>query len=117
MQDNDNRRVHPRRPLALAARIYPSGDPCTIVDLTPRGMRLQLVRPMAMPDGFIVVEWESGDAHDAQAVWSDACDVGVQILRSCDLRDHTPHPFAAAKAAWLASNGDGCEVNGVFLQN
>lgn len=107
MEDNDNRRVHPRRALALRARIFPPGDECTIVDMTPRGMRLRLTRPTPMPDGFIVVEWVSGDAHDAQAVWARECEVGIQILRSCDLRDHTPHPFATAKAAWLACQEDG----------
>ena len=64
-------------------------------------MRLQLEAPLPMADSFIVVEWASGDAHDAQAIWMREGEVGVQVLRTCDLRDRTPLPFAEAKAAWL----------------
>ncbi|WP_421931758.1 hypothetical protein [Phenylobacterium sp.] len=54
-----------------------------------------------MPNTFVVVEWDSGEAHEAQAVWFKAAEVGIEILRSCDLRDRVPHVFAEAKAAWL----------------
>lgn len=96
----ENRRVHPRRAAWTPAKVFPSGLDCVIVDQTPRGMRLRLSQPSRLPDGFILVEWETGDAHDAHAVWERGLEVGIQIQRSCDLRDRTPHAFAEAQAAW-----------------
>ena len=110
MDRADNRRRHARGSTALAARIFPSGFPCQILDISPRGMRLQLETPLPMADSFIVVEWASGDAHDAQAIWIREGEVGVQVLRTCDLRDRAPFPFAEAKAAWLAERAADPEV-------
>ena len=109
----DNRRVHPRRAARALAKVFPSGLECVIVDETPRGMRLRLSQPTRLPDGFILVEWETGDAHDAHAVWETGLEVGIQIQRSCDLRDRTPHAFAEARAAWtqdVAGEGEPWET-------
>lgn len=103
-----DQRLHPRKPASTAAKIFPSGLDCVILDATPRGLRLLLPAVVSLPDGFIVVEWANGDAHEGEAVWARGNEVGVNIQRSCDLRDRVPHAFAEARAAW--SVGSSLEV-------
>jgi hypothetical protein len=96
------RRTTPRIETTLEGRLFPGGQACAILDLSEGGARLSMAHPYDLGVEVLVIEWESGRAHDGQVVWTTDREAGVRFLRSCHLQGRVPVGFADAQAAWQA---------------
>lgn len=77
-----------------------------LVDSSVRGMGLRLEAGTSLPDTFVLVEWSSGEAHEAELAWARGQEVGIRILRSGDLHGRVPPAFMEARDLWLSERGD-----------
>lgn len=99
-----DRRREQRVPVDVEARALPGGYPCRILDLSPSGARIRMPAGL-LPATFVLVEWSTGRAHQAQVRWREGPELGVRFLRSCDLRGMVPRTFVDAKAMWMRRDG------------
>ena len=96
----DERREAEREDVRLRARVFPDGAYCLIGDINRTGARLVFPDAATGVRPAVVVLWDTGQAFQVEAVWNRLNEVGVRFLRTCQLDDDVPAPFAAAKAAW-----------------
>lgn len=101
-KEGQDRRERPRSSTSLTARIFPGNVECTIMDISSRGMGLRLELPTPLPDLFVLVEWQTGEAHEAEVVWAQGPEVGIRIFRSGDLRGRVPVGFTEARDRWAS---------------
>lgn len=95
-----DRRREVRLPVDMDARILPGGAACRIVDSSPGGARVRMRQAVILPSTCVLIEWNSGRAHEGQVVWRQGAEAGLKLIRSCDLRGIVPAAFVAAKSAW-----------------
>ena len=98
-----DRRFRPRLSAWIDCCVFPGEVTTQISDISWDGARVQCTDPAALADFPIVVEWDSGRAHDCVVVWRDNNQVGVRFIRTCMLTGPVPAPFAGARDAWMAS--------------
>ena len=102
-------RVRPRLSVRLSAKVLPGPADCLITDLSMDGARLDFAGPPPTEDRLIIVESETGRAHEAVVAWRQRLALGVKLLRSVPLQGPAPAAFAEAEALWLAS-GEGAQA-------
>ncbi len=107
LKQGQERRERPRSSTSLTARIFPGNTECTIMDVSSRGMGLRLELATPLPDLFVLVEWQAGEAHEAEVAWARGREVGIRILRSGDLHGRVPLGFSEARHQWTSEIGNG----------
>ena len=71
-----------------------------LVEESPGGARLSLLRGASPPDAFAFVEVETALAHLAEAAWREEPLMGVKVTKSQRLRGYVPPEFAGLKRFW-----------------
>lgn len=102
-------RARPRLPVRLEAKVLPGRVDCLITDLSLEGARLEFTAAPPAATRLIIVECETGRAHEALAAWRQPLVLGVKLLRSVPLQGAVPAAFAEAEALWLAT-GEGAQA-------
>ena len=74
-----------------------------LVEESPGGARLSMVRGAQPPDSFVFVEVETALAHAAQVAWRNEGLLGVSVAKSQRLRGYVPPEFTAMKQFWQDS--------------
>jgi hypothetical protein len=91
----------PRLQIRLAAMAFPGDAPCWILDLTDEGARIAFEEPVPDLDEIVVLELESGRAHEAWVVWRRGTEMGLRLRSAAYMHEPAPPAFAAAEAYWL----------------
>jgi hypothetical protein len=94
-------RVLPRLQIQLPAMAFPGGN-CRILDLTAVGARIQFDGPAPDLEQLVVLELDSGRAHDALAVWRRGSEVGLRLRSAAYMHEPAEPLFAEAEAFWLS---------------
>lgn len=107
MSPPDDRRSELRKPADLRGVVVAPGFevPCTIVDLSPNGMKVRLDRNLVMPSPAVVVEIVAGLAHDVEVAWRKGQETGLKRKGQASLRGLTPSRLALPRAAWMRAGG------------
>lgn len=103
LQPLQDRRAQLRRTASIQALALPGDVECTISDISDDGARVACPDTDELADFPIVVEWDSGRAHDCVVVWRQGTQAGLRFLRTCLLTGVVPAPFRGAQTAWLAA--------------
>jgi hypothetical protein len=104
---DDERRAEPRKALNTAGLVVaPDFEiACAILDISPNGMRIRLVRDLALPPRIVVVEITTGLAHEAEVARRDGHEVGLKRRVETSIRGLAPQRLAAARQAWIRAAG------------
>lgn len=107
MSPPDDRRLEPRKPADLRGVVVAPGFEafCTIVDLSPGGMKIRLDRNLVVPSPAVVVELAAGIAHDVETAWRKGLETGLKRRSQASLRGLTPSRLGAARDAWIRAGG------------
>ncbi len=82
-----DRRSVARHLTSVTGKIYSSGSPvvpCTIVDISERGARLQFVGVAPPHDNFMLVIEDLGEVHSGTVRWRRGTTVGIEFTRDPD---------------------------------
>jgi hypothetical protein len=101
-----DRRRTPRLKVELEGRVFPGSERCLIVNLSDGGACVRMSPPRPVGEDVVLVEWDSGRAHDGQVVWAIGEEFGMRFIRSCMLQGRAPIALTEVKAAWEARGQD-----------
>lgn len=76
-----------------------SGD-CTIKDLSDVGARVELANEV-LPRHPMLIVLRSGLTHEARTVWARGRTVGLEFVRTYDLRAKIPERLERLRRLWI----------------
>ena len=76
---------------------------CVIRDLTPEGARVKLAGPSMISDPLVLVEVNSGLAHQCEISWKRFPEIGVRFMRTDDLGKTTDPELARLRQVWQSA--------------
>lgn len=99
-----DRRISPRETVKLPALLVLADGkvaPCTIVDRSREGFRIDLADDdLAVPDHFLLVDILGGIGHEAQVAWRNGPFIGARSLIRHDLHEPQRGLGDLLKKAW-----------------
>lgn len=98
----EEQRRLPRLRIHLPAKVFPGARDCRILDLTAAGARLLFEGSAPQIDALVLLELESGRAHQAEVAWRRGTEMGLRLTAACYMHEAAPPAFAEAEAFWLA---------------
>jgi hypothetical protein len=101
-----DQRALPRLTIQLPAKVFPGALDCRIIDLSAHGARLQFdgLAPQ-MDEDFVLLELESGRAHEGVAAWTRGSEIGFRMEVSHHVHEGAPPHLEEAARFWLAREG------------
>jgi hypothetical protein len=73
---------------------------CVIRDLTPEGARVKLAGSSVISDPLVLIEVNSGLAHQCEISWKRFPEIGVRFMRTDDLSKSTDPELARLRQMW-----------------